>query len=253
MSAPSNLQLALISCAVLGFRHGLDYDHIAAITDITSVQNRMKDAMRYGLLYVSGHALTVAVLGAAAIGFRLTLPQGSDRWAERAVGITLLILGIYVLGSLVRRTEHGHAHPKTRITLLINGILWLYWRIARRLGSSDSKRPEVFRQGYGSGSTFLIGIIHGVGAETPTQLLLFLMAANLGGAAKGFLGLLMFIVGLVGMNTLMCASAAGIFIGGMSKPFVFRTVTALTSIYSVVVGIVFLFGSANVLPSITGS
>lgn len=253
MSGTMNLQLALFSAAVLGFRHGLDYDHIAAISDITSVQNRVKDAMRYGLFYVSGHALTVAILGAAAIAFRFSLPQASDRWAERAVGITLLILGIYVLGSLIRRAEHGHHHPKTRITLLINAVLWMYWRIARVLGNHDAKRPEVFRDGYGSGSTFLIGIIHGVGAETPTQLLLFLMAANLGGAAKGFLGLFMFIVGLVVMNTLMCASAAGIFVGGMHKPYVFRTVTALTSVYSVVVGLIFLVGSANVLPSLTGS
>jgi hypothetical protein len=251
---PASLNIALASAAILGFRHGLDYDHIAAITDIASVQNRVKDAMRFGLLYVSGHALTVTILGAAAIGFRVSLPPASDRWAERAVGLTLLVLGIYVLGSLVWRSEHGHSHrPKTRITILINAILWAYWRIARVLGGPDMKRPEVFSQGYGSGSTFLIGVIHGVGAETPTQLLLFLMAANLGGAAKGFLGLFMFIVGLVGMNTLMCASAAGIFIGGMSKPIVFRTVTALTSIYSVVVGLIFLFGSANLLPSITGS
>jgi high-affinity nickel-transport protein len=257
MSSTLNLQLALASAAILGFRHGLDYDHIAAISDITSVQNRMKDAMRYGLLYVSGHALTVAVLGAAAICFRMSLPQGSDRWAERAVGLTLLILGIYVLGSLVRHTSHGHSHsnfrPKTRLTLLINAMLWLYWQLSRVLGKGSASRPEVFSQGYGSTSTFLIGVIHGVGAETPTQLLLFLIAANLGGAAKGFLGLLMFIVGLVVMNTLMCASAAGIFIGGMDKPYVFRTVTALTSVYSVVVGLVFLFGSASVLPSLTGS
>jgi high-affinity nickel permease len=256
MSDPLNLKLALMSAAILGFRHGLDYDHIAAISDITSVQNRARDAMRYGLLYVSGHAVTVAVLGAAAISFHLTLPEATDRWAERAVGITLLVLGIYVLTSLVRKTGHYHAHPKTRITLLINALLWLYWRLSRVLSKGDTKtanRPELFREGFGSTSTFLIGIIHGVGAETPTQLLLFLMTANLGGAAKGFLGLLMFISGLVLMNTLMCASAAGIFIGGLHKPFVFRTVTALTSAYSVIVGVVFLIGSANLLPSLTGS
>ncbi len=257
MSDPLNLKLALLSAAILGFRHGLDYDHIAAISDITSVQNRAKDAMRYGLLYVSGHAVTVAVLGAAAISFHLSLPAATDRWAERVVGITLLVLGIYVLTSLVRKTGHYHAHPKTRITLLINALLWLYWRLSRVLSRSgtktDDQRPELFREGFGSTSTFLIGVIHGVGAETPTQLLLFLMAANLGGAAKGFLGLLMFITGLVVMNTLMCASAAGVFIGGMHKPLVFRTVTALTSAYSVIVGAVFLFGSANLLPSLTGS
>jgi hypothetical protein len=258
MSSPLNLKLALVSAAILGFRHGLDYDHVAAISDIASLQSRARDAMRYGLLYVSGHALTLAVLATAAIGFRLSLPEGADRWAERAVGLTLLVLGIYVLSSLVRsavvrKPHHHHFHPQARLLLLLNGLRWLYWRLSRLLGKTEGSRPEALRQGFGSTSTFLIGVIHGVGAETPTQLLLFLMAANLGGAAKGFLGLMMFILGLVLMNTLMCASAAGIFIGGMAKPFVFRTVTALTSAYSVVVGVVFLTGSAHLLPSLTGS
>src|SRR6201993_4693416 len=128
MIDPVNFRLALISAAGLGFRHGFDYDHIAAITDITSVQSRARDAMRYGLLYVMGHATTVAVLGTAAVAFRVALPPGSDLWAERLVGVTLILLGLFVLGSFFRPTKHSHA-PKTRITLLINGILWLYWRL----------------------------------------------------------------------------------------------------------------------------
>ena len=71
MADPINLRLALLSAAVLGFRHGLDYDHIAAITDISSVQAKARDAMRYGLLYVTGHATTVAVLGSMAVLFRI--------------------------------------------------------------------------------------------------------------------------------------------------------------------------------------
>src|SRR5438477_1218942 len=124
MMDPVNLRLALISAAVLGFRHGLDYDHIAAITDISSVQSKARDAMRYGLLYVAGHATTVALLGAAAVAFRVALPRASDRWAERMVGVTLLLLGIYVLGTFFRESAHSH-RPKTRITLLINGSLWI--------------------------------------------------------------------------------------------------------------------------------
>src|SRR5512142_210789 len=110
-----NLRLALVSAAVLGFRHGLDYDHIAAITDISSVQSRPRDAMRYGLLYVAGHAATVAVLGTAAVSFRMVLPATSDAWAERLVGCTLLLLGLYVLGTFFRPGTHNHG-PKTRIT-----------------------------------------------------------------------------------------------------------------------------------------
>ena len=136
MVDPGNLRLALLSAAVLGFRHGLDYDHIAAITDISSVQSKPRDAMRYGLLYVAGHATTVAVLGAAAVVFRIALPAASDRWAERLVGITLLVLGIYVLGTFFRPSAHGHAHPKPRITLLVNGALWIYWRLSRIFGGT---------------------------------------------------------------------------------------------------------------------
>ena len=256
MVVPDNLRLALLSAAVLGFRHGLDYDHIAAITDISSVQAKPRDAMQFGLLYVAGHATTVALLGALAVVFRLSLPAASDRWAERLVGITLLTLGIYVLGTFFREssvhsTTHSH-RPRTRITLLINGMLWIYWRLSRIFGGTRVEAPQVFKDGYGTSSTFLVGVIHGLGAETPTQLLLFLMAANLGGTAAGLLGLLMFILGLLAMNTLMCASAAGLFSSILSRPGALRGLTLLTSAYSIVVGAIFLFGAADKLPSLTG-
>jgi high-affinity nickel permease len=261
MVASGNLRLALLSAAVLGFRHGLDYDHIAAITDISSVQAKARDAMRYGLLYVIGHATTIAILGIAAIAFRISLPAASDRWAERLVGITLLALGIYVLGTFFRssflnhsrdNTEHRHFRPRTRITLLVNGVLWLYWRLSRIFGGTRAEAPQVFKDGYGTGSTFLVGVIHGLGAETPTQILLFLLAANLGGTAAGLLGLLMFIVGLLAMNTLMCASATGLFSSVLARPQASHVLTLATSAYSIVVGVIFLVGSADKLPSLTG-
>jgi high-affinity nickel permease len=248
----SNLRLALLSAAVLGFRHGLDYDHIAAITDISSVQARPRDAMRYGLLYVAGHATTIGVLGALAIAFRISLPPSSDRWAERLVGITLLVLGLYVLGTFFRPTHHHSVRPRTRITLLANGVLWIYWRLSRIFGGTRVEAPQVFKDGYGNSSAFIVGIIHGLGAETPTQILLFLMAANLGGTWAGLLGLLMFIVGLLVMNTLMCASAAGLFSSILARPAALRALTLATSAYSVIVGAVFLLGASDRLPSLTG-
>jgi len=274
---PVNLRLALVSAAVLGFRHGLDYDHIAAITDISSVQSKARDAMRFGLLYVAGHATTVALLGTVAVVFRIALPPATNRWAERLVGITLLVLGVYVLGTFFRPSTHRHARPRTRITLLLNGTLWIYWRLSRIFGGTRGKAPQVFKDGYGTSSTFLVGVIHGLGAETPTQILLFLMAANLGGTGAGLLGLLMFIVGLVVMNTLMCGAAAGLFSADKILAWASPTepsqsplarmlragltavganalpgLTLLTSAYSIVVGTIFLLGSATKLPSLTG-
>jgi high-affinity nickel permease len=263
MVNPGNLRLALLpallSAALLGFRHGLDYDHIAAISDISSVQARPRDAMRFGLLYVAGHATTVAVLGAGVIAFQIGLPAASDRWAERVVGLTLLVLGVYVLGTFFRESkrahehkEHDHSRAKTRITLLVNAVLWLYWRLGRIFGGTRAEAPQIFKDGYGTGSTFVVGAIHGLGAETPTQLALFLVAAKLGGTLAGLLGLLMFILGLLVMNTLMCASAAGIFSSTLARPAALRALTLMTSVYSIVVGVIFLLGAADKLPSLTG-
>jgi high-affinity nickel-transport protein len=135
---------------------------------------------------------------------------------------------------------------------LINAVLWVHWRLSRVFGGTRTHPREAFEKGYGATSTFMVGVIHGLGAETPTQILLFLMAANLGGTAFRLLGLMMFIIGLLVMNTLMCASAAGVFTAVLARPQALRALTAATSAYSVVVGTIFLLGSAGRLPSLSG-
>jgi high-affinity nickel-transport protein len=61
-----------------------------------------------------------------------------------------------------------------------------------------------------------------------------------------------FIIGLVVMNTLMCASAAGLFSFSFSRPGAMRALTLATSVYSIVVGMIFLVGAAEKLPSLGG-
>src|SRR5882762_9916617 len=103
MSVPgTSLELALLSAAMLGFRHGFDYDHIAAISDITSLQINPRRAMRLGLIYALGHAATVAVLGSLVVFFQLLLPHGFESIAGRLCGLTLIVLGIYGRGSLLK-------------------------------------------------------------------------------------------------------------------------------------------------------
>lgn len=250
MAAPTTLHLALLTAAVFGFRHGFDYDHIAAISDITSVEIVPARAMRMGLLYVLGHAATVAVLGGAVILFQRSLPAQIDHWAERAVGLTLVLLGIYVLGTLLRKKSSQV--PRSRAAILIAGFRWLAWRIRKVLDpASEAKLPET-PETYSRKSVLFIGAIHGLGAETPTQLLLFLLAANLGGVGRGFLGLAMFLAGLLTMNTLMTASAVGVFGLSAVRPRLMRFVVACAAAYSLVVGTIFLFSSTSLLPALGG-
>jgi high-affinity nickel permease len=246
MIVPHTLELALLSAAVLGFRHGFDYDHVAAISDITSVESIPQRAMRMGLVYALGHAATIALLGGAVILFQRSLPARVDSWAEHAVGGTLVLLGIYVLGTLLR--NNASYTPKSRASILISACRWLSWQITRIFNPTMANTPRPAEESYSPKSIFLIGVIHGLGAETPSQLLLFLLAANLGGLARGFLGLGMFLVGLFAMNTLMTASAIRLFGVSATKPQFRRLVIGLTAAYSLIVGAIFLFGFSPLLP-----
>ena len=243
-------KLALLSMALLGMRHGFDYDHIAAISDLTSLRPGMRQALRLGFDYVLGHAFMVALLGGMAILLHRSLPGGIDRWTGRVMGATLIGLGAIVFHQLARRRSGSpesetasEATPRvaTRVTLLVNGVLWLAWRMQRLWGGRRNQPVTAFADGFGHSSAFLVGIVHGVGAETPSQLLVFLLAAGLGSAARGLIGLGVFILGLVLMNGLMCALAVKLLAAAGRKVWL-PVITGFTAAYSIAVGCVFLFG-----------
>lgn len=246
MNAP--LGITLFSCAVLGFRHGFDYDHIAAITDIASVQSRPAIAMRLGALYALGHAAMIALMGTIVICFQLSLPHRLDSWAERLVGLTLILLAIYVIGSLV--WGHPHAVPPSRAAIILRAARQLRNGLFARDTGTRINLSSKDDLTYTGQIAFGIGTIHGLGAETPSQLALFLLATNLGGPARGIAGMSMFLAGLLVMNTLMTASASGLFQGTAPHPKALRWIAGMTAIYSFAVGCVFILGASGILPAL---
>lgn len=271
----TKLLAALLACLLLGMRHGFDYDHLAAIADITAVQRNWRSGMRLGVTYATGHAFTVVALGVMVLMLHLGLPERLDHWTEKLIGLTLILLGLGVVVGLLRRrphkhahshvgnTEHAHlhthdpsaqgepihnhAHVESRISAAINLLLWLGWRV-RSLFAPDLAAPKQFRWNYSGKSVFAIGVIHGVGAETPSQLALFFIAANLGGTANGLLGLAGFAVGLVAMNTLMTATLGGAFGASGKKLWIYKTIGWTGAVYSLGIGVIFLFGLTAFLP-----
>jgi high-affinity nickel permease len=247
------LALAIGSCALLGLRHGFDYDHLAAISDITAVQRSGRQGMRLGVIYALGHACTVVALGILVIMLHISLPARLDGWAERLIGVTLIVLGILVVANLIRQSKsHSHSHQRvqSRWALLINSSRHAIWRVHRTL-HEDIPEPEPFAWNYNGGSVFGIGVLHGLGAETPTQLMLFLLAASLGGTLLGFLGLIAFAVGLIAMNTVMTAALSGLYSGGLARPWVYQLLSVAGAVYSLAVGCIFLFGASDRLPPLS--
>ncbi len=270
-----------------GFRHGIDWDHIAAITDITSSQEERRTGVVFATLYALGHALVVLALGILAIVAGDRLPSNVDAIMGRVVGVTLLVLGVYVLVSLVR---HGRDFRlRSRWMLVFAGVRrgarWVRERVGGghaepepTLAPDDAdgvgepaahdwhhghhgrpghhhhaapERDDLF-QNYTRMTSFGVGMIHGVGAETPTQVLIFLTAAGAGGRTAGIAVLLAFIIGLLGSNSLIAVGSAWGFLRASTNFPLYATVAVLTAVFSLVLGTLFVLGKESVLPAIFG-
>ena len=275
----------LVAAFWFGFRHGIDFDHIAAITDITSSTEERRRAIAYGTLYALGHGLVVLGLGVLAILGGDLLPANVDEAMTRIVGVTLLALGVYVVVSLVR---HGRDFRlRSRWMLIFSGVRRGARWARRRLRPAEGElaapasvavdeppdpetSPELFHHGhhgrpghhhhrgephdvqmsYGPGAALGVGMIHGVGAETPTQVLIFLAAAGAGGRAVGVVVLATFIVGLLASNTVITVGSAVGFLRAQRNFPVYAAVAVLTAGFSLFIGTLFVLGRTDVLPAL---
>lgn len=98
---------ALALGAVLGVRHALEPDHLAAITTMVSGTDGPRAAARTGAAWGLGHAIAVILLGGALIALGVRVPVRIAIALEVAVAIMLVVLGAHAL-----RTRH-HAHTST--------------------------------------------------------------------------------------------------------------------------------------------
>jgi len=105
---------------------------------------------------------------------------------------------------------------------------------------------------YGRGTAFVVGMVHGIGAETPTQIVIFLTAVTVGGKAAGEAVLVAFLVGLLTSNTMITFGSTFGFLRASKNWKIYVTVAILTGTFSLVIGLLFLSGEGRVLPVLFG-
>jgi high-affinity nickel permease len=304
---------------ILGVRHGFDWDHLAAIADVTSTSStadaaedvhetvherssghahahggtteinaharvagaesnassrdahqhlaaahvpvsalrsnlgsEQRRALALGSLYALGHAAVVAALGALALLFGAVLPDWVDPIMGRVVGFTLLILGVWVFVSLYQYARHGSDFRlRSRWMLVFDSARYGWRRFQASLHGHEHVEP-IEMSSYGPRTAFAVGMIHGIGAETGTQVLLI---AAIGGAAGQGLGIPMlaaFIVGLLISNSVVVLITATGFIASRARERLYVAVGVAAGLFSLVIGAIFLFDLRSVLPALDG-
>ncbi len=310
----------LVTSLVLGLRHGVDWDHIAAIADLSGAADDRRRGFRLALLYAVGHAVVVFALGCLAIVAGSAIPESLDRWMGRIVGLTLIWLGIWVIVELVRHGrdfrlrsrwmlvldgafagirrvgrradhrlieiehEHEHDHPDhgdhssdhhhrhdaavepDGSPLAVSGAPAepvpagrVQRLLARRVRHSHVHRHTVqlpdrldggAGAGTGAGTAAGIGMLHGVGVESPTQIAVFVASTSVVGWSAGLAILLAWCVGLIIANSALAVLAGFGLLEARRNFTLYAVIAALVAVGSITMGVLYLF-SFDVLPAIT--
>ena len=129
------------------------------------------------------------------------------------------------------------------------GARYGWRRFQARLHGHEHVEP-LEMSSYGARTSFGVGMIHGVGAETGSQVLLI---AAVGGASSAGLGVPMlfaFVIGLLISNFGIVILSSVSFVSSQARERLYVSIGAIAGIFSLVVGTIFLFGLERALPDL---
>lgn len=290
----------------LGLRHGVDWDHIAAIADLSGTAESRRRGFVLSMIYAIGHGAVVFLLGSFAILAGTAIPDGVDDWMGRVVGVTLIALGLWILAELVRKGQdfrlqsrwmliisgtfaglrrvregragraisvehehrhehvdevhdsaqaHDHAHAEAATVAPVLIPAGRRSRLATTFAHGHPHRhdlvlPDRPDANYGNGTAAGIGMLHGVGIESPTQIAIFVASTAAVGVTFGLALLGLWVLGLIVANAALALIAgAGLLQAERSFP-IYATLAVVISVASIAMGALYL-GGFDVLPALS--
>jgi ABC-type nickel/cobalt efflux system permease component RcnA len=177
---------------VLGLRHALDADHLAAVSTFVTEERSLLRSSLIGVSWGLGHTAALLVFGLGVAAFRFALTPRFSQFLEFLVGCMLVLLGGNVLYKLAKgRALHVHTHahdggPHTHLHLH-----------AAAAGHDHPHQHRTLRLG---GRPFVVGVVHGL-AGTAALMMLVVGAIPSLWLAAGYI--LIFGVGSIGGMTVM--------------------------------------------------
>lgn len=102
--------------SLLGMRHALEPDHLAAVTTLVSGERSTVRAALLGVWWGLGHTLALVLAGAVLVGLRAEMPAAAAELFEFAVALMLVGLGMRAIAQAARQGADGptriHRHGR---------------------------------------------------------------------------------------------------------------------------------------------
>jgi cytochrome c biogenesis protein CcdA len=183
---------------LIGMKHALEADHVAAVASLATRSRSVIDTCRQGAAWGVGHTLTLLVFGGLVLVVDTVIPERLAQGLELAVGLMLVLLGADVLRRLVTERVHFHLHR--------HGEQLHVHAHAHEPGGDHSRDPHAHSHPSGLPlRSLLVGMMHGMAGSAA---LIILTLGTVQSPWEGLAYILLFGLGsVVGMALLALAIA----------------------------------------------
>ncbi|HEX6535465.1 MAG TPA: sulfite exporter TauE/SafE family protein [Gemmatimonadaceae bacterium] len=187
--------LLIPTALALGALHSFAPDHLAAVSVFVSRRPSWRHALGLGARWGMGHSLTVVLVGGTLAVLGLRLPARFSPLVERAVGVTLIVLGVLAVARAARLHGHWHQHGGDR-----------HWHVHSHLRGESHEHDHRALLG--------IGMLHGLAGTG--ALVVALPVAIAGSAPAALVFLAAFGVGTI-VSMALFGAAAGWLLGATTR------------------------------------
>lgn len=176
---------------ILGLRHALDTDHLAAVSTVLAERPSLRASGLVGLSWGLGHTAVLLVVGVIVLVLRVPIPDPMAVAAEGVAGLMLVALGSLLGARLIRERWHLHPHDH-------GGTKHVHFHSHSH--SRDHSHAHWWRQ---SVRPLCIGMAHGLAGSAALLLLVVATADSV-------------IEGLVYIAVFGCGSMLGMILIGLA-------------------------------------
>jgi len=212
---------------LIGMRHALEADHLAAVATLTGGGRGLGRSLRLGLAWGLGHSATLFLVGGAVLLVDGVLPERLALWLEAAVGVMLVFLGLDVVRRLLRERVHFHSHSHGKA------------RHFHAHSHAGEGRHGASNHSHDHGPilprrALVVGLVHGLAGSAA---LVLLTVEAMDSLASGLLYMALFGLGsILGMGLLSCAIALPLRYAARQLTWGYTALTALLGAFSVGLG-----------------
>ena len=219
---------------VLGMKHALEADHVAAVAALATRSRSVRHTVWQGVVWGLGHTFALLLFAGAVVALDTSVPERIAAALELGVGVMLVLLGIDVLQRVIRSKVHFHVHTHA------GGMVHVH----AHSHADDTAQHDPHHHDHAHVADFplralAVGTMHGMAGSAA---LIVLTAASVRPVALGFVQIAAFGMGsIAGMAVLSLAIAIPLRRSAATLARAHDILNALVGVATLVLGLVVMY------------